>query len=287
MSAEAAGADPEPTDAAAGGRDTDGMAAPVVAIVPTLGQRLDTLEEALGSIATQRVRVRIVVVAPREAPGLAEVVERWGGELVEDPGSGLSAAMNAGLRAAAGERWYLWLNDDDLLRPGGLAVLLELAQAHPDAPVVYGGCDYIDPQGRRFGANRAGRLAAFVLPWGPDLVPMPASLTSVEAARAAGGYDEALRYAMDFDLLLRLRRQGPFAATRQVVAAFRWHPTSLTVANRRASVREAEAVKRRYLPRMLRPVSWVWHLPVRAATFAAAWVVQRRAVRAGSAAAAG
>jgi hypothetical protein len=48
------------------------------------------------------------------------------------------------------------------------------------------------------------------------------------------------------------------------------HPDSLTVANRRASSLEAEAVKRSHLPGALRPVSYLWSYPVRWASALAA-----------------
>jgi GT2 family glycosyltransferase len=257
----------------------------VLAVVPTLGERLDTLQLALESLSEQDVPIRLLIVAPaRSFEVLRPVVQESGGELVEDRGIGLSAAMNVGLSAARHERYYLWLNDDDLLRPRGVARLLDLFAQRPDASVAYGACDYLTPDGEVIGTSRAGSLAARILPWGPNLVPMPAALTRLDLARKVGAYDESNRYSMDLDLLLRLRKEGPLAATRETVAAFRWHPDSLTVANRRASVREAEQTKRRHLPPHLRPVSPMWSLPVRGATILAAKGVQRRADRVAAAA---
>lgn len=248
-------------------------------IVPTLGERMDTLEQALASIVAQSVPTRIVLVAPRAAVAARDLGRHYGGTVEDDPGRGLSAAMNVGLFAEGDERYFAWLNDDDLLRPDGLRVLKLLLDRRPDAPVAYGACDYVGPDGQLVGTSRMGDWAARILPWGPDLIPMPATLTRTAAARDVGGYDESLGYAMDLDLLRTLQRLGPFVSTRTCVAAFRWHPDSLTVANRRASVAEAEAVKRRHLPTALRPFSPLWHLPVRWATYSAARAVSRRTRR--------
>jgi len=255
----------------------------VVVVIPTLGTRLDTLRESLDSVCAQDgVDVHLVVVVPSEADEARTIASRFGATLVNDPRRGLSAAVNAGIAARRGETYYAWLGDDDLLVPGGLRTLSGMLDAAPSAVVAYGGCRYIDDRGRTVTVSRAGGLATMVLPWGPNLLPQPASLSRVEALVAAGPYDESLRYAMDLDMWLRLRRMGPFLWTKEDVAAFRWHADSLTVSNRDLSLRETDDIKRRYLPRMARPLAPVWEVPVRVATRVAARQVSARARRLGS-----
>jgi GT2 family glycosyltransferase len=250
----------------------------VLVVLPTLGQRLDTLRQSLESVRDQAgVTTRIVVVAPAEAEQARAMSRAAGAEVVDDPRRGLSGAVNAGLDASAGERYYAWLNDDDFLLPGSLGRLAAMLGADPGATVAFGACAYIDPEGRHIGVSKAGDLATRILGWGPDLVPQPSALHRLDAVRAAGRYDEDLRFAMDLDMLLRLRRLGRFVSTPEVVSSFRWHPESLTVANRRHSLAESEKVKRRYLPRYARPVAPLWDLPVRLATHVAARQVNRRA----------
>lgn len=252
----------------------------VLVVVPTLGERIETLEESLASVrAQQGVDAHLVVVVPDAATDARAVAQRHGATLVSDPKRGLSAAVNVGIQARRGEEFYAWLGDDDLLVPGGLATLSGLLDADPTAVVAYGACPYIDDRGRTVTVSRAGDLAAKILAWGPDLVPQPASLTRVEPLLAAGGYDETLKFAMDLDMFLRLKRLGPFISTKQDVAAFRWHADSLTVANRDQSLAESERVKRRYLPPRIQRLSPLWAVPVRWATRAAASQVNRRARR--------
>ena len=78
-------------------------------------------------------------------------------------------------------------------------------------------------------------------------------------------------------MFLRLKRRGAFLSTKEETAAFRWHADSLTVANRGLSLAESEKVKRRYLPRRVRPLSPLWDVPVRVATRVAARQVNARA----------
>lgn len=262
-------------------RDDAVSAGKVLVVLPTLGDRLMYLEETLRTIDAERARVdlTVVVVLPAGAVHARSIAEAHQAVIVQDPRRGISEAINAGIRAAVDEEYYAWIGDDDLFRPGALTQLRDLLEANPDAVVSYGGCDYIDPEGRLIGTSRAGRAAQWLLPWGPDLIPHPGSMIRLGALRDVGLYDTSLKYVLDLDIFLKLRSQGRFVCTRRSVSAFRWHLESLTVANRAAASAEAEAVKRRHLPRLLQPVSPAWHVPVKCAASIAARGVSRRAVR--------
>ena len=255
------------------------MASRVLIVVPTLARRLALLEESLASIANQTLAADIVLVAPR-TPDTTALAERYSATLVNDPGS-QTGAINAGVAfAGASHEFVNWLNDDDLLEPGSLATVAAALDAAPEAVVAYGACQYIDESGRELWVSRAGRWARAILPWGPDLIPQPGMLVRTGAFRAVGGVDESYRFAFDLDLLLRLRRLGPFVDVDTVVSRFRWHPESLTVSDRTTNLDESERAKFAHLGPVARRLSWTWRRPVRWATRAAAWEVTRRARRA-------
>ncbi len=251
----------------------------ILVVLPTLGDRLETLQETLLTIDEQRadVDLTLALVLPATATAAAALGRAHGAVVVEDPRRGISVAINAGIAAATDEAFYAWMGDDDLYRPHGLVTLRGLLDRAPDAVLAYGGCDYIDPEGRVIGTSKAGRAAQWLLPWGPDLIPHPGTMIRLDALRAIGCFDEHLKYAMDLDAFLTLRSRGRFVFTTQSVSAFRWHPDSLTVANRAASSAESEAVKTRHLPGYLRPVEPLWRVPVRWASSVAARSVSSRA----------
>lgn len=244
----------------------------VLVVLPTLGDRLETLRETLTSVDAQRadVDLTLVVVAPHSAKDARQLAAEFGAVVVDDPKTGISEAINRGIAARTDEEYYAWIGDDDLFRPGGLARLRRLLDGTPRAVVAFGGCDYIDHRGRTIAVSNAGALAVFLLPWGPDLVPHPGSLIRLDDLEAVGAFDPNLRFAMDLDAFLKLRARGRFVWTRESVSAFRWHPDSLTVSDRSSSSREAEAVKRRHTPAAVRWASPLWALPIRwASAFAA------------------
>lgn len=251
----------------------------VLVVLPTLGDRLDTLRLTLDSVMQQQseLGLTLVVVAPPSAVEAREMARSLGAVIVDDPKTGISAAINCGLAARTVEKYYAWVGDDDLFRPQGLSTLRTVIESRENTVLAFGGCDYIDPEGRTITVSNAGRLATILLPWGPDLIPHPGTLIRLDALEAIGGFDPELKYAMDLDAFLKLREYGRFAWTRRSVSAFRWHPDSLTVANRLGSSREAELVKRRHLPAALRPVSGAWHRPIRWASAFAANRINARA----------
>lgn len=253
----------------------------VLVVLPTLGDRLDYLRETLDSVALQRgdVELTIVLVSPERATAAQALGREYGAVLVQDPGTGISAAINAGIAARTDEDIYAWIGDDDAFRPGGLRRLVDLLEREPDAVVAYGGCDYISPEGDIISTSNAGALALVLLPWGPDLIPHPGAAIRLDDLEAIGCFDEQLKYAMDLDVFLKLRRRGRFVSTRVPVSAFRWHPDSLTVANRAASSAESEAVKQRHLGPLAARLSWLWVSPIRTASAVAARAVSARARR--------
>lgn len=253
--------------------------AAILVILPTLGDRLESLKETLAALEVQRAEVdlTLAVIAPTTAVEARAMAADFGAKIVDDPKEGISAAINRGLAARDGEEYYAWIGDDDLFRPGGLATLKGMLDPRPDAVLAYGGCEYIDPDGQVLALSNAGALAKFLLPWGPDLIPHPGTMIRLDALEAINGFDVNLKYAMDLDAFLKLRKHGKFLWTRTPVSAFRWHPDSLTVANRLNSSLESESVKTRHLPRILRPMSPVWNYPIRWASSFAAKKVSARA----------
>lgn len=237
-------------------------------VVPTIGTRPDFLPLALRSIRAAGGNAYILLVGNIGFDPSSLKAENLIDEYLVEPEPGLAAKINFGLRALPQDiRFFNWLGDDDLLTPGSLdSSLRRITQA--DQPVlVYGRCDYIDPDGNKVWQMPTSRWSVRLLKFGPQLIPQPGSLYSRIAFETIGGLDTNLGWAFDFKLFLELSRLGKSAFLPQVLAKFRWHPDSLSVRGRRNSVREASAVRRSKLPIALKWISWIWEYPVMQATY--------------------
>jgi len=251
----------------------------LLVVLPTLGDRLEFLEATLQSCKelAEHVPTTVAMVVPARAEPARGLGRHYGAVLIDDPGTGMADAVNAGLERRTTEDFYVWVGDDDELVPAGVLALMRGLEEQASAVVAYGHCEYIDDAGRAIGHSRAGRLATLLLPWGPNLIPHPGTVVRLDALAAVEGFDSRLSYALDLDVFLKLRREGSFISRPEVSARFRWHADSATVADRSASAKEAIAVKKRHLSEWLRGVSWIWNYPVSWASQVAAWAVTLRA----------
>jgi GT2 family glycosyltransferase len=251
----------------------------VAVVVPTLGQRPDYLIECLRSIKSAG-NAHICVVAPPSA-NLIEV-ESLGliDQRVDDPKTGLPAAINFGFQSLAPTIQYIaWLGDDDLLEPKSLEVTTTLLRNDANASAVFGGCHYIDPAGNRILTNMSGKWAVPLISFGPDLIPQPGSLMRRSTFDSFGGLRTDLGWAFDVDLFINLKRNGKVRYLKQPLASFRWHPESLSVGQRDGSVREASQVRIQYLPKLIRPISIIWEPFLRWATKRAGTALNNRVLK--------
>jgi glycosyltransferase involved in cell wall biosynthesis len=219
----------------------------VLYVVPTLGQRADYLAQTLDSLESQdHPSVTVVLVAPAGAEQVRAEAANRHHQFVAQSSTGMSAAINEGWRAYGDDHeFWAWIGDDDTLTPGSTQRVVQRLMAEPGASMVYGRCHYVDEDGNSLFVVRPTALASRLMRWGPNLVPQPGSVARAAAVRQAGLLDESLRYAMDLDLFLRLQDVGPVRHLPDVLATFRWHSASTTVASSSASEAEARAVRAR------------------------------------------
>jgi len=232
-------------------------------VVPTMGTRPEFLRQSLKSIRLSGNAV-IHVVAPKSAQLESFLDPNSYDALVMDPGTGLSAAIDAGLHSFSPSVQYItWLGDDDLLTEGSLNHALAILVGNPDIALTYGRCEYIDGDGKSLWLNRSGSYAKILMRFGPQLIPQPGSLIRRDAYEKIGGLDHQYKWAFDLDLLIRLSRIGRLQFTPRTLAKFRWHEGSLSVGGRRGSVDEASAIRKHYLPQKLKFASELWENPIR------------------------
>jgi len=173
------------------------------------------------------------------------------------PDGGPAAAINAAARRARAP-WLGWLNSDDRYAPGALSRALAHIAAHPDHALFYGEADHVDIAGHRI--DRYPTLP-------PDtplsafrdgcFICQPSMFMRRDAFLDAGGLDETLKAAFDFELWLRLfpRHAGRIGFIDEVQAHSRLHVGGITLRFRERVAREGVAVIARHLAPA--PVHWL------------------------------
>jgi hypothetical protein len=70
-------------------------------------------------------------------------------KFVDDPGTGLAEAINLGFSLIPESVEFInWLGDDDLVAPESIDIASSFLDSHNETVLVFGGCDYIDPNGK-------------------------------------------------------------------------------------------------------------------------------------------
>ncbi len=138
---------------------------------------------------------------------------------------GLAAARNSGLRASSSD-CLVFLDADDRLHSTAVEAGLRCLEANPSARLVYGGFRYIQLTGETSSTAplKACGADAYLALLRDNCIAMHATVMyRRQTLLAANGFDERLRACEDYDLYLRVAREGKIACHDAVVADYRRH----------------------------------------------------------------
>ena len=245
-------------------------------VVPTLFNRSDYLMQSLKAIH-KAGDAYVVLMGPR-AEASSKDYKGLFDQLIEEPKIGtlsekLSFALNSFPESID---LITWIGDDDLLAAGSLEFLEKEFKNDDDLSLIFGACDYIDSNGNKIAQNKSGPWALGLAKLGPFLAPQPGSLFRRQAFESIGGLDSDLKLAFDFDLFTGLNKNGKAKYVNKTLASFRWHEDSLSVGQRKISVKEASIVRIKHASPWLRPLITIANPLVEAVTYLAGVLVNWR-----------
>jgi glycosyltransferase involved in cell wall biosynthesis len=165
---------------------------------------------------------QVIVVNDGSTDNTVQVVSQYPVTLINQANAGQSASCNRGVRESLGE-FIVLLSADDLLHPRFLEHTLPLLDGRPDLSFVY-------THGLTFGQDQSiiFSQASTVehLRWGNTLIAT--FLMRKNVFQATGGYNTELRYAEDWDFVLRLVERGyKGELVPEALVFIRTHGTSL------------------------------------------------------------
>jgi glycosyltransferase involved in cell wall biosynthesis len=171
--------------------------------------------EAVGSVLAQSYRhFELILVDDGSRDGSAEKLSTWGDRLriLRQERAGVSAARNAGARAARG-RYLAFLDSDDLWLPNKLAIQTAFMDEHPGIHICQTDEIWIR-HGVRVNPKMKHRKPAgdiFRASLDLCLVSPSAVMLTKHLFETLGGFDEDLPVCEDYDLWLRIAVAHPVA----------------------------------------------------------------------------
>jgi glycosyltransferase involved in cell wall biosynthesis len=234
---------------------------PLVSIVtPSLDQGR-YLEEAIESVLAQDYpRIEHVVVDGGSTDDSLEVLRRFPHlRWVSEPDGGQADAIGKGFRMASGEI-LAWLNADDYYLPGAVSAAVEALRSTGCA-VVHGAWRQVDDAGRTIRDVPVVPFDYLRQLERENRVAQPTVFFTRAAYDAVGGVDPSLRYAMDYELWLKLGARFEVCHVDRVLAAYRYHAASKSVAEYARFAGETWRAARRHGARLRSPIFWHFYLP--------------------------
>jgi len=221
----------------------------VSVIIPT-HNRCQLLGLTLRSVFEQRhVAFEVVVVDDGSTDDTCRLLQRLGDRVRvvrhERPG-GVSAARNRGIAEARG-RWVAFLDDDDLWAPDKLACQLEALRIS-DRRWAYAGAVDMTTNHRVLSGEAPAppdRLVKELM--ASNMVPAGASNVIVRKdwLPSPPVFDGSLYHSADWDLWIRLARQGPPAYVPKPLVAYRFHVGSASL-DLPGMLAETDEIERRH-----------------------------------------
>lgn len=204
---------------------------PIVSVITPSFNQGRFIEKTIRSVLEQDYpHIEYIVIDGGSTDKTIDILKRYGDRIkwISEKDRGQSDAINKGIMMAKGEI-VAWLNSDDYYLPGAVRKVAEVFQREPCATMVYG-------SGYRIDENEKWRVPCKVEPFFDlwklihlyDYILQPATFMRRSAVLSAGLLDVELYYNLDWDLWIRLAKEGKVVYIPDKLACARVYPEAKT-----------------------------------------------------------
>jgi len=164
------------------------------------------LEDTIKSVISQKdVNLEYIIIDSASKDNTLDVIEKYVNDypikLISEPDDGISDAFNKGVEISEGD-WIIFLGSGDLfIHPNVLKDMSKKLKSKSKSLVVWGNIIFINNDGDigklvsgKFPKSRLKRYMC---------MPHQATFTNRTMLKKYGLFDEKIKYAMDYDILLR------------------------------------------------------------------------------------
>ena len=201
---------------------------PRISIVTPSFNQAAFLEETIRSVLLQDYpNLEYIIIDGGSSDGSVEIIrkyEPWLAYWVSEPDPGFIHAINKGIKKSTGEI-ISWLNSDDTYFPGVLNTVRTYLIFQPGTQVLYGDALFVDSEGKKISYFKSHD---FIPPsiFFDHFIPQPASFIRRSIFDQVGLLNEDLKFALDYDLWMRIVNRGRLNYIPELWATYRIHSAS-------------------------------------------------------------
>lgn len=230
---------------------------PLVSIVTPSYNQGNFIKETIESVLNQSYpNIEYIVIDGGSSDESVQILRSYGNRIIwcSEKDEGQADAVNKGIRMAKG-KIIGWLNSDDTYLPNAVSTIVEYFRTHPKVDMVYGEGYYIDKKSQVYDRYPTSTfdydmLASYCF------ICQPAGFFTKEAVKKVGMLNKDLHLCMDYDLWMRIGKEGKISYIPDYLASSRMYEDNKTLSRRSEVYREVCAtVKRNY---GYTPFSWCY-----------------------------
>jgi glycosyltransferase involved in cell wall biosynthesis len=227
-----------------------GPGRPLVSVITVVHNGEKHLEQAILSVLGQTYdNVEYIIVDGGSTDGTIDIIRKFDDRIdywISEPDKGISDAMNKGILFSNGDLIAHLHADDYYADFSVISSVCSEYLRHPDALWLTGGIEIVDGNGNILQEIPVRKYSYRKLIHGNSILH-PATFVTRRAFEKAGQFNEEYRYAMDYDLWIRIGGIADPITLDLQVACFRAHPESRSIIRSDMAYHESWMIRKKHL----------------------------------------